>query len=358
MIRGKLLPMVTRSALRAARGRLLRSSSLWRGSTLLAGLYAVRAVVRWRRRISFTDKVVLVTGGSRGLGLELARLLADERARLVLLARSELELARAREELLARGAEVLTLPCDLGDPVRAAEAVREAAGAFGPIDVLINNAGVIQVGPFDEMTQSDFAEAMAIHFWAPLHLTLAVLPEMRRRRAGRIVNVTSIGGRVAVPHLAPYVASKFALVGLSAALRAELAREGVLVTTVVPGLMRTGSHVNASFKGRHRDEYAWFSIGGALPLFSIDAERAAAQILDAARHGDAHRTITLQARALELAQALAPGLIAAGMQLANRALPGPDGVGREARAGRESASRWSPSLLTRLSDRAAGRNNE
>src|SRR5918912_3423887 len=129
------------------------------------------------------------------------------------------------------------------------------------------------------MTLEDFEQAMAVHFWGPLYATLAVLPQMRARRDGRIVNISSIGGKVSVPHLVPYSASKFALAGLSDGLRAELSKENVIVTTVCPGLMRTGSPRNATFKGKHRDEYAWFSISDALPLTSMSAERAARQII-------------------------------------------------------------------------------
>src|ERR687891_1372920 len=103
----------------------------------------------------------------------------------------------------------------------------------------------------------------------------AVIPLMKRQSYGRIVNIASIGGKVAVPHLLPYVASKFALVGLSEGMRAELLKDGIYVTTVSPGLMRTGSHLNAFFKGQHKKEYALFSIANALPLFSTSSKRAA-----------------------------------------------------------------------------------
>src|SRR5436309_7591109 len=107
------------------------------------------------------------------------------------------------------------------------------------------------------MTVEDFEETMRVHFWGPLYATLAALPHLRKQDTGRIVNISSIGGRIAVPHLAPYSASKFALAGLSDGLRTELAREGIYVTTVFPGLMRTGSHVNAQFKGKRRAEFTW-----------------------------------------------------------------------------------------------------
>src|SRR5947207_545015 len=157
--------------------------------TILGAWLASRA---WRSRFSFAGKVVLISGGSRGLG------------------------------------------------------------------VIFNNAGIIEVGPVENMQQEDFERAMSVHFWAPLLLIMEVLPAMRARRCGRIINICSIGGKVAVPHLAPYCASKFALTGLSDALRSELARDNIYVTTVAPGLMRTGSHLNAKFKGQHDIEFTWF----------------------------------------------------------------------------------------------------
>jgi len=104
---------------------------------------------------------------------------------------------------------------------------------FGRVDIVVNNAGIIQVGPMSTTTVEDFATALDVMFWGALYPTLAVLPQMRARRSGHIVNITSIGGMVSVPHLLPYTCAKFAAVGLSKGLRAELGQEGIHVTTVV-----------------------------------------------------------------------------------------------------------------------------
>ena len=229
---------------------------------------------------------------------------------------------------------------------------------LGPVEVLINNAGTIQVGPAEEMTPADYDEALRAHFWGPLYTTLGVLPEMRRRREGRIVNIASVGGKIAVPHLLPYSASKFALVGFSEGLRGALAKERVYVTTVCPGLMRTGSPRNASFKGRHRAEYTWFSIADSLPILSMDATRAARRILDACRHGDAELVMPLATELAVRLNGLVPGLGIGLMALSERVLPGPGGIGRQRRRGKDSESRWAPSMLTALTERAAGENNE
>jgi len=325
------------------------------GAGLLLG---ARAGLKRGRDYDLRGKTVLITGGSRGLGLVLAREFAAEGARVAVCARDAQELERARADLQARGAEVFAYPCDVTDRAQVRETVELVTRHFGRIDVLVNNAGTIQVGPLEVMTLEDYEQAMAIHFWAPLYATLAVLPQMRARGEGRIVNVSSIGGRIAVPHLVPYSASKFALVGLSDGLRYELQKDGIAVTTVCPGLMRTGSPRNANFKGQHRAEYAWFSISDALPVTSIQAERAARQIVAAARRGQAELVITTQAVAAVKFRALFPEATADILALVNRLLPGPGGIGRKRAKGKESESALSPSFLTALSDRAAERNNE
>jgi NAD(P)-dependent dehydrogenase (short-subunit alcohol dehydrogenase family) len=195
-------------------------------------------------------------------------------------------------------------------------------------------------------------------FWGPLYATLAVLPQMRRRGWGRIVNISSIGGKRAVPHLVPYSASKFALVGLSHGLRAELAKDGILVTTVCPGLMRTGSPRNATFKGQHRKEYAWFSVNGSLPWISMDATKAARQILRACQGGDPEIILTNHTNPFLHLQQLTPGLAQELAALVNYIMPEMGGIGQRPAYGYQSQSDWSPSLLTRMTERAARENNE
>src|SRR5436190_4735206 len=196
-------------------------------------------------RFDFRKKAVLITGGSRGLGLEIARLLAQEGAWVAIAGRNTETLATAKTELEKHASRVLEIPCDVRQQEQVQAAVDETVRNFGRIDVLINDAGIIQVGPFETMTLEDFENAMATHAWGPLYAIRAVFPHMRQQGGGRIVNVSSIAGKIAVPHLLPYVMSKFALAGLSEGLQAEVARYGIHVTTVYPGLMRTGSHVNA-----------------------------------------------------------------------------------------------------------------
>ena len=323
------------------------------------GVFGVQRALRNRRRIDFRSKSVLITGGSRGLGLILARVFADEGARLMLVARSADHLERAREELEQRGAEVHTVVCDVRDRVAVEAAVSQAVERFGGVDVLVNNAGIIQAGPLEHMQLADFEDAMATHMWGPLYMMNAVIPHMREVGGGRIVNISSIGGKVAVPHLVPYSASKFALAGLSHGMGAELAKDNILVTTVYPGLMRTGSPPNALFKGQHKAEYAWFSVSDSLVISSIDARRAAQQVVEACRYGEAELTISIQALLASRFAPLFPKLTAALLKLTVRFLPGPtDQDGDRARTGWQSQSAVSPSILTRTTDEAAVQNNQ
>jgi NAD(P)-dependent dehydrogenase (short-subunit alcohol dehydrogenase family) len=313
----------------------------------------------WRGRFSFAGKVALISGGSRGLGLILARQISKEGGKVALLARDADELEHAKAELTTRGGEVLAVQCDLLEHSQIQAAVAEVLACYGNIDVLFNNAGIIQVGPVENMQQQDFERAMSVHFWAPLFLIMEVLPAMRARRRGRIINIGSIGGKVAVPHLAPYCASKFALTGLSDALRAELARDNIYVTTVAPGLMRTGSHVNANFKGQHDAEFAWFSVSSGMPLLSMSGERAGRKILVAARRGQPSLTLTFAARGAIVANALFPNLTGHAMKIGNRFLPGPgsQAAANAVCAGRQ-ATRIMPEWMTDLADRASAKNNE
>src|SRR5437588_8539993 len=154
------------------------------------GCWLVRAL---RTGYDFRGKNVILTGGSRGLGLVLARQLADRGARLAICARDPDELARAYEELAGRGGRVVGVECDVTDRARVREFVAVARQRLGPVDVLINNAGVIGVGPLEEQTLDDFELSLKAHLWAPLYTTLEVLPQMKVRRTGRIVNVSSFG---------------------------------------------------------------------------------------------------------------------------------------------------------------------
>lgn len=147
--------------------------------------------------------------------------------------------------------------------------------------------------------------------------------------------------------------------GYADAMRSALATERIAVTTITPGLMRTGSHPNALVKGDHEREYAWFAIGDASPLLSMDGGRAADKILDALRHGDPALTLTLPAKLAAAFDGVAPGWSGRLTEVVNRLLPGPVGPdGDERRTGWASFSAVAPSPLTRLADAEVAENNE
>lgn len=318
------------------------------------------ALTRRLARQELARRVALVTGGSRGLGFVLARELGRRGMRVVLCARDEAELERARETLAGEGFEVVALPCDVTDEDGMAGLVADVEENVGPIDLLVNNAGIIQVGPAESMGLEDYRRAMDVMFWGAIHTAEAVLPRMRSRRRGTIVNVTSIGAAVGVPHLAPYVAAKFALRGWSETLGAEAAKHGVTVVTVVPGLMRTGSFGHALVKGKRYEEASLFSLLSSLPLLTVSAERAARRILHAVERRERFVLIGMPARLLRLAHALFPGAIVRALGFVNHFLPSPDERTREAIAlpGEIFRRGLARSILTRLGDRAAHLYNE
>ncbi len=328
----------------------------WIGAGL-GVLMVANAVYSELNKFRTAGKVVLITGGSRGLGLVLAREFAARGAKLALCARSADALEIARQELERNGAEVITRPADLTNQHEVKAVIDDVVRHYGTIDVLVNNAGIIQVGPVENMEIADYEEAMKINFWAPLYAIHASLPYFKSQGEGRIVNITSIGGKIAVPHLTPYSASKFAAVGLSEGLNAELKRSNIKVTTVVPNLMRTGSPRNIDVKGDHEKEYAWFKITGSSPLISQDAETAAKHIVNAMEHGENEAILSLSGKLASIVKGFAPGWVGTVMALTNSFLPKPT-VSNETKKGYEAESPMSRGRVASYSDRAAVKNNE
>jgi short-subunit dehydrogenase len=343
------------------KGSRQMSSQRMQGLTILSivSLLATIWKVMQHKPADLYGKSVLITGSSRGLGLALAEAFALQGARLIICARQESELEQARQHLAAQGADVLAIPCDVTQREQVQELVSRAIQQYGAIDVLVNNAGLITVGPLTAQTLADYEESMSTMFWGPVYAALAVLPHMRERKTGWIVNISSIGGKISVPHLLPYSCAKFALTGFSEGLCAELAQEGVTVVTVNPGLMRTGSPLNAFFKGEHHAEYTWFSIADSLPLLSISARRVAQQIVQAVRTGRTVVTPGWSARLLIILHSLFPGVVTRLLAIVNRLLPGPGKAeGLDRSTGRASQTSLTRSFLTRPGQRAAKAYNE
>lgn len=289
-----------------------------------------------RKDESFKGKSVLITGGSRGLGLALALEFAREGAKVAVIARDRDELLRAKSkvEAMVPTAHLRAYACDVTNPREFAEAIKLVVLDQGGLDVLVNNAGAITVGPFEAMDNEDFKAQMELHFMAPVHSCRLALPYLREKPGARIVNISSMGGKVAVPHMLPYDASKFALAGFSQGLMAELAEEGISVTTVYPAVMRTGSPIQAVFKGDHDKEFAWFASADVLPGFSLAADSAARKILEAARNRQAELVPSLPGKARNVMAALLPETFASLMGLLAARMP--KGYSRQHHTGADS----------------------
>lgn len=320
---------------------IINTNSPWSRVALYAAagagtFLAARAVYKEFTKYDVNEKVVLITGGSRGLGLALARQLAAEGARIAICARSVDQLGQAHVELENLGAEVLSLAVDVTDPDQVESMIQDVVDHYGKIDVLINNAGIIQVAPHEALTIGDYEIAMKTNFWASLYTMLSVIPHFKFQGEGRIVNITSIGGKIAVPHLLPYTASKHALVGLSEGMQVELKKDNIHVTTIVPNLMRTGSTQHADVKGDHEAEYAWFKTASTSPILSQDVETSAASIIKSIKYGDSESVLSLTGKAATLIAAIAPGWMGSVMRLANALLPSNVNNGYTTKKGYES----------------------
>ncbi|MFL6449776.1 MAG: SDR family NAD(P)-dependent oxidoreductase [Bryobacteraceae bacterium] len=313
------------------RTRYLTPAILTTSGALLTVALANSALRKPKPIWSASGKVVVITGSSRGLGLILAEEFALAGAKVVLVGRSVSELERAKNHLLSRRVsihsdQILMIPCDLRLPEDCKRLIDQATDHWGRVDVLINNAGVIHIGPVEQLPLETYRESMEIDYFATVQTTYAVLPQMLRRGEGKIVNITSIGGKIPVPHLASYVGSKFAAVGFSETLNAELKSKGIQVTTVCPGLMRTGSYPNAIVVGQREREYRWFSLSASIPGIAHSAEGAARKIFEATTDGRTEITVGLDAYLAARVHGLAPELTQYVASLANEfILPEPGG---------------------------------
>jgi 3-dehydrosphinganine reductase len=186
----------------------------------------------------FNNSIIIITGGSSGLGKALAQRLVTRGANIALIARNEKKLCLVKEELSALGKggkRIEVFSCDVSDYDCVEQTFRKIVQTIGVPDILINNAGILREGRFENLSLSIFRETMDIDFFGVLHCIKAVLPLFRKKGSGRIVNISSLGGRMASYGYSAYCSSKFALVGLTDTLRAELKPHNINVHLVCPG---------------------------------------------------------------------------------------------------------------------------
>lgn len=191
--------------------------------------------------LSIAEQVILITGASTGIGAALAQVLAQQfpGIRLVLAARSADKLENIAAQCRKSGANVLVVPTDLTQTEQVAALTQTTLNHFGRVDVLVNNAGYGQMGPIELIAEQAVQRQFAVNLLAPIALIQTLIPVMRNQGGGRIINISSLGGRLAFPLGGLYSASKFALEGLSDALRMELEPFNIAVSVIEPGPVRT-----------------------------------------------------------------------------------------------------------------------
>ncbi len=242
-------------------------------------------------------KVAVVTGASSGIGEATARALAERGAAVVLAARAEEKLRFLEREIVATGGRALAVRADVVDAASVEAMIEQTAEEFGSLDVLVNNAGLGLSGRVEDLRAGDLRYLFEVNLLGPLNCMQAALPRMRR--GGRIINVSSVVGKRAIPKVGGYCATKFALNALSDALRVEVAKRGITVTSVYPGTTRTAFRENSR---RTKSEKRGWRPRGVTP------EKVAAKIADAAEGGGRDVYVTLPDRLFVAGTSLAPGL--------------------------------------------------
>ena len=308
--------------------------------------------------------LALVAGASRGLGFLVARELLRREHDVVLASRSLETLERAAADLRREAdadARIHVVECDVRERESVTAAVEQVRREHGQIDVAIHVAGIIQAGPAENMTHEHYEQAIGTMLWGPIHLAEAVVPSMRERGSGRFGVVTSVGGMVSPPHLLPYATAKFGAVGFTDGLAASLAGSGATATTIVPGLMRTGSHTAAQFTGDPVKEYSWFAPGASLPLLSIDADRAASRMVEGVLAGKPTVTLTPLTWAAIRFRGAVPATTTRLFGVMNRLLPGAVPQSESVTKPGHEVAGQAPRvvrMLTTLGDRAGRRHHE
>lgn len=298
----------------------------------VGAIWAGRAWWLANKRKALRGQVVVITGGSRGLGLDIARQFGKIGTRLVLAARDAQELRSAAETLVrercATPESVAIVVADISVQEDVERLIADATARFGRVDILVNNVAAIYAGPALDQNLENIEHALRTNLGGTILTTRAVLPQMLARGKGRIVNISSIAGKAPIPHMLPYSVSKFAIVGYSQTMRTELLGKGIRVTTVCPGLMRTGSSPFVFLTGDREKEYRWFSASERTPVWAVSSSRSAKHIVNAAATGRAELIIAPQAWIAARANALAPGLTSRIVSWINDLfLPAPNGDG-------------------------------
>ena len=278
--------------------------------TLLAGHHRG---VRWE------EATVLVTGASRGIGRAVAIAAASRGAQVGLVARSAADLDALGKQIERQGGRSSIAVADLTQRGEVQQAYATVHSDLGPVDVLVNNAGIGSWGPFVEVSPEDADRVIALNLVAVLDLTRLVLPEMIRRRRGHIVNIGSVAGRLGVPFESIYSTTKFGLAGFTEALAVEVAAFGVSVSMVNPGPVATAFAATSG----------WPSATPRWPR-AVAPERVADAVIAAIEHGGLERVVPRWLRAAHAVRTLVPGAYRTGVRRT---------VGRQLT---EFERRWSP----------------
>ena len=262
----------------------------------------------------FFDKSVVVTGASSGIGHDVALAFGEQGAQVALLARRRVQLEELADKINKAGGKALALDCDVTDRARVFWAIEQVKEAFGKVDILINSAGLLIAETVEEMRPEDLEKMMAVNVFGALNAMQAVLPVMRKAKSGNIVNISSLAGRRGVSPLGGYSSTKFALVGMTEALRVELFNTGIKVSLVMPGVIDTPMARNAL---KHRR-----SLKNVSAMMAMPARWVTWAVLAAAAFGLTEVDVPPGAAVAEKLASLFPGVTDALLSVGTRVMQG------------------------------------
>lgn len=262
----------------------------------------------------FRGKSITVTGASSGIGADVALAFGEQGANVALLARRSAPLEELAARIIKAGGKALALQCDVTDRARVFSAIEQARDAFGGVDILVNSAGVLIPDPVEQMRPEDLETMMATNLYGAVNAMHAALPIMRRNRGGNIVNVASLAGRRGVSPLGGYSATKFALVGLTEALRVELFGSGIHVSLVMPGVIDTPM-------ARHAQKHSE-SLKGLPTMMAMPVRWVTWAVLAAAAFGLTEVDVPPGSAVAEKLASLFPGVTDAILSVGSKILQG------------------------------------
>jgi len=263
----------------------------WTFMAGIGGLAGYFAFKRKKRQFTYQGKVVLVTGGARGLGYIMARQLVEEGAKVIICARDADQLDKAYVLLRNHGEVTYPYVCDITEKENIVQLAYFIKKRFGRLDVLINNTGTITINPIEQLPLNNYKKFIESHLWGPMQLVRVLIPLLSKSREAKIVNIFSVGGKISLAKSQPYDVNEIVHAVFYDNISRVITGKNIKLTAIYPEFKDQDLPVNLKLKGHSEQELAWSKFNESRPLISLYAENVGKQILKTAQIGK--KTLTL-----------------------------------------------------------------